>query len=217
MRKNFLGLGLILLAVIIVLQSLFTPAPIDGLALLGLCFTAIWFLGSLLSATFTSSFIGLGFFIIILNHQLHFLPLTNVTILIVSFLVGLGLDILLGRKKHWGFRWWTKNKYEYVYKPYNSSTSHIKDDNFISSRVEATFGKREIYLDEAVILGDIASLEVNVSFASMVLYIPKDWSVVSKVSSSFGAVNLPSQATEGSKTLELTGRVAFGNLEVVYL
>lgn len=217
MRKSILGILLILLALLILFQALFVPALIDGWALLGLSFTAIWFLGSLLSAAFTSSFLGLAFFLIILNSQWHFLNLPNATICLVAFLVGLGLDILFGGRKNWGSRWWAKKDYKYTYKPYNSDDSHIRDDNFISGRAEVSFGKKVIYLDEAVILGDIANFEVAVSFASMVLYIPRDWSVVCKVSSPLGSISLPSQNSEGSKTLELTGSVSFGNLEVIYL
>ncbi|WP_165211865.1 hypothetical protein [Streptococcus tangpeifui] len=217
MRKFFLGISLILLAAVIVFQDLFAPALVDGWALLGLCITAAWFLGSILRAAFTSSFLSLGFFLIILNGRLHFLPLSNSTIFLVAFLVGLGLDNLFGRRKPWNFRWRTKKNNQYIYAPYNSNASHIRDDNFISGRAEVTFGKKVIYFDEAMILGDIATFEVEVSFASIVLYIPRDWSVVCKVSNVFGSVNLPSRRSAGRKTLELTGSVAFGSLEVVYL
>ncbi|AWN18148.1 hypothetical protein [Streptococcus sobrinus] len=217
MRKSILGILLILLALLILFQALFVPALIDGWALLGLSFTAIWFLGSLLSAAFTSSFLGLAFFLIILNSQWHFLNLPNATICLIAFLAGLGLDILFRGKKAWRFRWRPQINNSYSYQPYTSHTVHIRDDNFISDGAEVSFGKKVIYLDEAVILGDIANFEVAVSFASMVLYIPRDWSVVCKVSSPLGSISLPSQSSKGSKTLELTGRVAFGNLEVIYL
>lgn len=217
MRKSILGILLILLALLILFQALFVPALIDGWTLLGLSFTAIWFLGSLLSAAFTSSFLGLAFFLIILNSQWHFLNLPNATICLIAFLVGLGLDILFRGRKAWRFRWRSQINNSYSYQPHTSHTVHIRDDNFISDGAEVSFGQKIVYLDEAVILGDIASFEVNVSFANMVLYIPRDWSLVSKVSTSLGAVTLPSQHSQGNKTLELTGRVAFGSLEVIYL
>ncbi|HIH3023014.1 TPA: LiaF transmembrane domain-containing protein, partial [Streptococcus pneumoniae] len=83
--------------------------------------------------------------------------------------------------------------------------------------VEVAFGDAKIYYDNAEMLGDFATLNIEVAFGNATVYVPQHWRVDLKVETSFGAAKADAPVAPTSKTLIIRGDVAFGKLEIVYV
>ncbi|VSY14615.1 transcriptional regulator [Streptococcus pneumoniae] len=73
------------------------------------------------------------------------------------------------------------------------------------------------YQDNAEMLGDFATLNIEVAFGNATVYVPQHWRVDLKVETSFGAAKADAPVAPTSKTLTIRGDVAFGKLEIVYV
>ena len=100
---------------------------------------------------------------------------------------------------------------------FGSGTRYINSENFVHDKVECVFGSATVYFDNARILGDSASFDVEVAFGSATLYIPSNWQVELNVDNAFGTVVNPHNVNEKDKTLYVRGNVAFGSLKIVYI
>ena len=96
---------------------------------------------------------------------------------------------------------------------FGSSTRYIYEENFIHDSVDVAFGSSTIYFDQAVILGDKASFEINAAFSSLTLYLPANWQAIVKLDSALSTTN--NYASEpGEKILHITGDLAFSTLTI---
>ena len=96
---------------------------------------------------------------------------------------------------------------------FGSSTRYIHEENFIHDSVDVAFGSSTIYFDQAVILGDKASFEINAAFSSLTLYLPANWQAIVKLDSALSTTN--NYASEpGEKILHITGDLAFSTLTI---
>ena len=100
---------------------------------------------------------------------------------------------------------------------FGTGTRYIHSDNFTYDKVECAFGSASIYFDNATILGESATFEVDLSFGSVTLYIPSNWRVEIEVDNAFSSVSNPRNVNEKDKVLYLRGEVAFGSLKIVYI
>ena len=75
----------------------------------------------------------------------------------------------------------------------------------------------KIYYDNAEILGDSATLKVEVGFGNAVIYVPQHWGVDLKVETFCGVAKADTPLVPTSKTLIIRGDVAFGKLGIVYV
>ena len=73
-------------------------------------------------------------------------------------------------------------------------------------------------MNNAVLKGHEAFVNVDVSFGNMELYIPAGWRVICNVSSSFGSVQEHGRCRgEEADMLTINGEVSFGTLDIYYI
>ena len=70
------------------------------------------------------------------------------------------------------------------------------------TKVEVAFGDAKIYYDNAEMLGDFATLNIEVAFGNAIVYVPQHWRVDLKVETSFGAAKAEAPVALTSKTFD---------------
>lgn len=101
---------------------------------------------------------------------------------------------------------------------FSGSIKYVNSDDFQSARLHCAFGSLKVYFDNAVIQHGEAVLDLDVSFAGVELYIPKNWSLVNKTSTAFGGIDEKNRNdSSGGPVVRLKGKVSFGGVEIVYV
>lgn len=212
MKKYLLGFALLLLAAWVLLQGFFGIPPIDlklwpvfWLLLLGYLTV-----GSLSKKHWTSAiFLGALTFVAA-NSFYDLVDISSGTILLAAALAAAGCHFLFPAK----YRMIASDERDVSFA---SSTRYIKTDNFKRDWAEVSFGTYNIYFDNAFMLEEEARFDVDISFASMVLYIPASWQVELRVENSFGSISQSQHFGETDKKLIVAGDLSFGSLRIIYI
>lgn len=101
---------------------------------------------------------------------------------------------------------------------FSGSIKYVNSDDFQSANLHCSFGSLKVYFDNAVIQKGEAVLNLDVAFAGVELYIPKDWTVVNKVNAAFGGIDEKNRNySTGAPVIRLCGKVSFGGVEIIYV
>lgn len=101
---------------------------------------------------------------------------------------------------------------------FGSAIRYINSDNFREAHVENNFGTLSVYLDNAMVQGGEAYVDVENNFGETNLYIPKEWQVTNDLDHAFGAVNNKGKCVGSSTTvLYLRGSANFGVINIYYI
>ena len=83
--------------------------------------------------------------------------------------------------------------------------------------IDSKFSGLKLYFDQATIQNQ-ATIEIDGNFTGIELYVPKEWNVQSHVRAFFGGVDEKGQpSSSGYPTLNITGRIHFGGIEIHYI
>ena len=100
---------------------------------------------------------------------------------------------------------------------FGTGTFYKQNQELVDEPSRSWFWQCKIYYDNAEILGDSATLKVEVGFGNAVIYVPQHWRVDLKVETFCGVAKADAPVAPTSKTLIIRGDVAFGKLGVVYV
>ncbi|HFI0177658.1 TPA: hypothetical protein ACGORP_002089 [Streptococcus suis] len=218
MKKNGLGIALLVLAVLVLFR--------DSLGLhLALPFwTTVWFVLTfvtgfhrLVKLDWLASIFCFGLAFIAVNSVYDWVEFGTWNMVLSLVLLCLGLKLIFKPKKrrsvHGVGTGVIGDKGREI--AFGSSTRYIHEENFTYDSVEVAFGSSMVYFDQAIILGDKAEFYIDAAFASVDLYLPANWLAVVELDSSMSAVN--NYATGmGEKILCITGEMAFSTLNIYY-
>ena len=80
--------------------------------------------------------------------------------------------------------------------------------------ITSSFGAKVQYIQT----NDLQYVTIDSKFSGLKLYVPKEWNVQSHVRAFFGGVDEKGQpSSNGYPTLNITGRVHFGGIEIHYI
>ena len=222
MKKTLIGILFLGLAALVLFQGQFgfpylniniwTLAVIAGFAY----FSIENFLKRNMAAGFIFGYIAL----VIANSHYHFLQISSGTLFAASVLACIGLSLILKPKTIWpSSRFWKEKALSTKEGEiaFGTGTRYIHSENFTYEKIDCSFGSASVYFDNATIEGDSATFEVDLSFGSVMLYVPSDWRVELDVDNAFGSVYNPRNVNEKRKTLYVKGNVAFGSLKISYV
>ena len=222
MKKTFLGLVFLGLAALVLFQGQF-GLPFIGINIWTLLLIAgfsYFSIENFMKRNIIAGFIFAYIALVIANNHYHFLQISSGTLFAASALACIGLSLIFKPKNIWSSgRYWkdrglSTKEGEIAF---GTGTRYIHSDNFTYDKVECAFGSASIYFDNATILGESATFEVDLSFGSVTLYIPSNWRVEIEVDNAFSSVSNPRNVNEKDKVLYLRGEVAFGSLKIVYI
>ena len=222
MKKKAFGIVLLVLAALVLLQGNFGIPSLEGKIwpLIGIGFFAYQSVEAILRRHFTSASFTALVALMIANHFYDILPIPNQSLFWAGVLIVLGVGMLTNSNKTWNEKkWWYDAEKTILTEKevsFGSGTFYKQDQDLVEDQFEVSCGNAKIYYDNAEMLGDSATLKVEVSLGNAVIYVPQHWRVDLKVETFCGAAKADASVAPTSKTLIVRGEVAFGKLEVVY-
>ena len=240
MNKNknslFWGLMLIAIACYLILCQLHivTLAISITKIILGMIFVGT-LINSISTKNFTGFFFSLAFLWIIFDSLLGLPAVSTKVILLIALLFSIGFSMIFPKNhhiekkhvdwddpnktgKHQTFFNEDTNETFYCCNRFGASAKYINTGNFQKATLESSFGELKVYFDSAKITAESAEICVNQSFGSTQLFIPKEWTIVSKASVFAGAIEERNKnCSIGTPVVYLTGEVKFGSVIITYV
>lgn len=101
---------------------------------------------------------------------------------------------------------------------FGSCIKYVNTDEFEKANIGCSFGAMKVYFDNTKIKGEEASINLNVSFGGVEIYIPKTWKIINKADVSLGSIEEKNRnSSETNKTLYIYGKVNFAGVEIIYI
>lgn len=233
-RNVFWGVFFILSAVAIILNQL---GLLVGVSLTSLFLTILLIpiiVTSLKHMNFSGILIPLAIIGILYDDVLGIQSLTPWPILGAAIFLSIGLSFLIHPKqyhfeKHYGKNEGfddeesidgTNQEEINLFTKFSGSIKYINSNDLKKVNLDCSFGAMKVYFDNAKIESNEALIDLNVDFAGVELYVPKDWNIVNDVNCIFGGVeekNKNKRESSTQRTLVLRGRVSFAGVEIIYV
>lgn len=231
--KIVAGATLIVVAVLFILHFLGINLPNFGSVsgfrlLLGLILLG-WIVKSLSRLHFAETFLPLSLEAFVFKHQLAAIPslsgLASVGFwgfALCGLLLYAGFSLLLPRHRH-GLRE-TEAAGEHGKSPLHSHESNFGHSSIyvdcsepIFDRIDNSFGSCTVHFSCPEALAADGFLEIDNTFGTVTLLVPKGWRVVDRIEPSLGSVILPAAVNSIGPTLTLTGETSLGSVTVRYV
>lgn len=233
-RGNILwGVGLILAGILLIGNNMgiLELGDVGVFSILISLFAVIVFINGVRKVNFFEMLFSLAAIGIIYDEPLGIEDITPFPILGAALLCSIGLEMIFGDYKKKNYE---GNDYKTVFDDdttqvydnvvhcnvkFGSSAKYVNAEAFEKAEIDCSFGDAKIYLDNAVLKTNHAEVNVNVSFGSATIYMPRTWSVEKKLRVSMGDYKEKGvqQLTEGGPVIYLTGSVSMGDVTVVFM
>ncbi len=228
--KVFWGLFFVAGAIFVLVSSMNFFPGINAFTFILAVLLAAGFIRSLVNLEFAGMLFSLAFLAILFDDQLGITNITPWPVIFAAGLASVGLGMLFNNHKSIkihhrhdgeGFSE-TVNEADGSTINYGtsfgSSIKYVNSNDFRSANLDCTFSAMKVYFDNASIVGDGATINLNVTFSGVELYIPKEWNVVNHATATFGSIdekNRPGNYI--TPTVILTGTVSFAGVEIIYI
>lgn len=229
-RSIFWGILFILTAVFIVVSKL---GYLQDVSLIKIIFAAL-FIGLIISSLVRLWWVGVlfpaAFICIIFSEELGLADLTPWPVLAIALLGSIGLSLIFSPIKkrrvtkccgNDGFSETIEEESGDIvdcYVKYGSSVKYIKSENFQKAVIKCSFGAMKVYFDNAKIPSGKAEVNLDVSFAGVELYIPREWNVINEVDAMLGGIDEKGRMiSNDGPTLILTGSISLSGVEIHYI
>lgn len=247
-KKVFWGILLIALAVFIILNQLGIINLVVGTMhmVLGVIFFVI-LVKSLTVVSFPGIFISLAVLWMLFDEYVIGYDISELLVAVAALLLIIGFSMLfpnVGKKsahdffgihfikdddweayddkekmgKHQKVTNEERDGYVYCSNKFGGTAKYINCPNLKYANLRNAFGELQVYFDNAIIEGESAEINVDVSFGELQIYLPVEWAVVNQIDSFAASVNEHSRRNiAGDKRVVLTGSVSFGEVKVMYV
>jgi len=232
-EKIFWGVFFVAAAIFLIVSNLGLLPNIGVFKLIITVFLASILIKSIVKVNFGGILFPLAFICILYDYELGITAITPWPVLGAAFLGTIGLSMLFrGRRRHWYYYQGEKKSREEFEKIINeedgnrvffrnsfgASTKYINSDNFEFAQLESSFGGIKLYFDNAIIQKGNATVQMDVNFSGVELYIPSTWTVVNQLHSTLGGVEEKGKNNStGLPTLTLLGNVEFSGVTIIYV
>ena len=236
-EKNILGgIALIIVAAILVANGMGVLPDIPWFGLICSVFLGAYAIKGLWKREFFGAMMALAFVAWIWNEYLLIENITPFPLLLAAALLGIGLNMLVGKKKsyvsfHKGVEseWeyynpsddkenWTEGRHIRMENSFNSVSKYVNSDAFSTASLENNFGSANIYFNNAVIADGQANIELENNFGEMNIYLPKTWRMRLSQESAFGNVRVygsPNNDMDAPLVI-IKAESNFGNLKIYF-
>lgn len=224
------GLLFIIGGVFLIAKNLGFLSDVNIFSLVLSVFLIYIIIKSIPSLNFVGILFPLAFLFMIYDEVLGFPKISNFTLLLSATLGSIGFSIIF-KKNNFKYNRITDNSdnsiIEYNFEDeshikqktsFGSSVRYINTNNFINGILECNFGSMSIYFNNSKMQNKTAILNLNVSFSGVELYIPKEWEIEYKISSSFSGIEEHNRVNlEKTNTLILVGDISFSGIDIFYI
>ncbi len=233
--KIFAGLGLILAAVLLVLDALGIITPIVSVVgeitlfeIVGGLIIIALIIERLIRGKIPSIFLLLAFLFMIFEENIAFVCgitndniINNWLVLLVALLLTVGFSILLPSRKrkksrgsHGGNIEINGNSAE---SNLGSSTIYIDCESFTPSVIENSLGSCSVHFENAESYKGGETLRVENNLGSMVINVPENWIVKSSIENNLGGTHIANGEDKAGPILYIRGENNLGSLTVRYV
>lgn len=229
--KLFWGLFLIAAAVLILVAKLGVFPDMSVAKIFWTLVFGVALVKSVVNLSFSGIFFSLAFLGIVYDTELGITAITPWTILLVALLLSIGIGLIYTpkKKKAVGKHCPPKDGDFVVYdeedgnrfdfsSSFVGSIKYVNSDNFEYANIDARFAGMKVYFDNAIIQNGHATVNLNVSFAGVELYVPKSWRVDNQMTATLGGVEEKNRSGGGDgPILTLRGNVSLGGITILYV
>jgi hypothetical protein len=233
-KRPLMGLVLICVAVMMIANQVgvnLFPDGLSGARIAFLAISALVLVDGVLERNIWSIGLGAGFGYWILQKPCGWPELSIWVLLMTWILVCTGLEMIFHKKKHVHVKIdrddWDEVKEEGVFDSsercyeeghgtssvFSSSTRYVQDTDYRGGKMEVVFSSMQLYLDQAKLHNGRAVLNVDVVFSSLIIYVPKEWTVVNNTGRVMSRRSDDGFAGNGEQTLIVEGDCVFGNIQ----
>lgn len=247
-KNIFWGAFLIFAAVFLIVNQMGIFEGVGLFSALFTVFWVAVLVEGVIRRSFGKILFSIAFICIIFDEPLGIEAITPWTVLAAALLGTIGLNMLFKRKKHYYYeKNWDKHyddkiidvevgddsdRYDekkrqengldgnkiFFRTSFGSAVKYVNSDNFEYASLECSFGAMKVYFDNALIQNGSATIDLDVSFGGVELYIPKHWAVVNQTDTSFGGIDEKNRCeSNGSPVLTLTGDISFAGVTIIYI
>ena len=228
----FWGLFFLLAAVFVLASHIGAFGQIGVLSILAAFLVAALCIESVIKRNFFGIFFSLALLYLIFQQPLHLVYLSFWLLFLVAILAAIGCGILFGGHRWYHCDWNDRGRSFGVSSEnlddnnpsaevsFQSASKYLHSDALREGWFSSSFGKLEVFFDQASLAQEGAEIHVACSFGSMELYIPKSWNVAEHIETSFGNVESgmrTERPAPDAPRLVLTGEVSFGDIRIHYI
>lgn len=212
MKRNNIatGLFLILIAAIMMGSAMGLLPNLPWFKLLFGALLTAWAIKSLFKLDFLSCLFSASIVVWIFEEELMIEHLTPYPLVVVAILVGIGLNMIIGKKERIitfsrkdndgtyvegsiddvRKEEWQDGRTVVLENLFNSTSKYVNSASFSSATLENTFGSANVYFDNATVYNGEATIDLENNFGRMNIYLPGTWRASIHQESAFGHVSI---------------------------
>ncbi len=100
---------------------------------------------------------------------------------------------------------------------FTASSIYINDQDIYKKEFTLRFCSKQIYFNQANINGDIATINLNASFSTVQIYIPKNWEIIESVDNNFGNYSVNGTTYATNKKVKINVKNNFSDIQIIYV
>ena len=233
--KIFWGLGLILAAILLILDAvgIITPlvstvGEITFFELIGGLILVALIIERLIHGNISSIFLFLAFLFILFEENIAFICgleneniINNWLVILVALLLSIGFSILLPSRKrkinHGNCGGTIEINGKNAESNLGTSTIYIDCESFTPSRIENSLGSCSVHFENIESYKGGETLTVENNLGSTVINVPSDWIIKSNIENNLGGSHVPSSDDKVGPILYVNGENNLGSLNIRYV
>ena len=209
-KNVFLGLALIIIAACMVGSAMGYIPNIPWFKLLMSVLFASWSIKSLFKLDFFGMLFPASIIAWIFEKELMIEHLAPFPLVVAAILVGVGLNMIIGKKTfivklsredkdgiyvEGGIEdvrkeEWQDGRTVVLENLFNSTSKYVNSASFSSAKLENNFGSANVYFDNANVYNGEATINLENNFGRMNIYLPGKWRATIHQESAFGHISI---------------------------
>lgn len=229
--KLFWGLGLILIAVLLILDALNVTAPIISAVgevstftiVLGILLVA-FAIASLVQGEFFGTFLSAALIFVLFEDNIAVLCgraeedlINNGLLFVVAFLLAAGFRMLFPKRKRRKSGINVRIDAESSSNTFGSSTVYVDSATVMPADVENNLGACSVYFENPESYSGNGVLHVENNLGAMTIHVPETWDVQVFVENNLGSLTTPDEAHDERPILTIKGENNLGSMTVKYV
>ena len=226
--KFFWGLGLIILAVIIILDALCVIIPISSIvgdvslfAVIAGFFLLSFVISRIFQGKLSEIFVPLSFVFMLFEKNIAFMLnrddpniINNWLLFLCAILLSVGISILTPSKRSKKHTRSSDSDCETISKEMSASTVYIDCSDFTTKRVLNKMGSCSIYFENAELYTGGGVLDIDNRMGAMTIHVPASWKINSEYENKMGFAEIVENRSGDGPELTITGEIKMGYLTI---
>jgi predicted membrane protein len=229
--KIFWGLGLILVAVILIMDALGMNLPLPEAAgeistfkLICGGLLAVFALASLVQGEFFGTFLSAALFVVLLEDNIAMLCgragedlINNWILFVVAFLLAAGFRMLFPKRTRQKSGINVRIDDESSSNSFGNSTVYVDSATVMPADIENNLGACSVYFENPESYSGNGVLHIENNLGAMTIHVPETWDVQVLVENNLGSVKTPDETHDELPILTIKGENNLGSMTVKYV